>query len=56
MAIAMDANAVIGCMVIAGALAFVTYMVLWSRRSIERIAQRGFRSVREISSEPSDDK
>ncbi len=47
----MDFNATLGCLLAAGALALSTILVVWSRRAIERIAQRGFRSAREIEEE-----
>ncbi len=42
------ATIVIGCMVILGALGLMTWLVLWSRRTINWIAASRFRSVREI--------
>ena len=47
----MEANAVIGVVVIAGALGLLTYLVLWSRRTIDRIAQGRARSARQIRRE-----
>ena len=47
----MDFDTTLGCLLAAGALALSTVLVLWSRRAIERIARRGFRSAREIEEE-----
>ena len=44
----MDGDALLGCLVTAGALGLLTVLVLWSRRTIDRIARGGFGSVREI--------
>ena len=44
----MQTDTIVGCAVAACALGSVTLMVLWCRRSIDRIAERGFGSVREI--------
>ena len=44
----MTTDAVIGMVVLACALAGVAYLVLSSRRRINRIAERGARSAREI--------
>ena len=45
----MDADVLIGLIVIAGALGLIVLLVLWSRRSINRIASNGFGSAREIA-------
>ena len=47
----MDLDTLIGCLLVAGALGVLTGLVMWSRRSIERIAQNGFGTVREIREE-----
>jgi tetrahydromethanopterin S-methyltransferase subunit E len=47
----MDADVIIGIVVIAAALAFLAFLVLWSRRRIERIARNGFGSARSIERE-----
>jgi len=47
----MDPDALIGCGLGAGALGLMTYLVWWSRRTIDRIARSGFRSVRRIMKE-----
>lgn len=52
----MDTTLIVGCVVIAGALSLITYLVLWSRRSVERIARNGFGSVREIDRELHNDR
>ena len=52
----MDSNLLIGCIVGAGALGLITYLVLWSRRTIDRIAGRGFGSAREIRKDMQSDR
>ncbi len=52
----MDTNVVVGCVIIAGALALLTFLVLWSRRSIGRIARNGYGSARELRGEVRDDR
>ena len=47
----MDNDTILGWMFVAGALSLITYLVLWSRRTINRIAERGFRSARQIVKE-----
>ena len=47
----MDVNAVVGCVLIVAALGLLTYLVLWSRRTIDRIAGSDGRSAREIDRE-----
>ena len=44
----MEGDAVIGIIVIAGALAALTLLVVWSRQIIHRIAARRFDSARAI--------
>lgn len=44
----MDLDLILGCVVAAAALGFLTVLVLWSRRSIDRIAEKGYKSFREI--------
>ena len=44
----MDMDAIIGTALIAGALAALSCLVLWSRRTIERIARKRSRSARAI--------
>ncbi|MDY6913536.1 MAG: hypothetical protein SVT52_03660 [Planctomycetota bacterium] len=44
----MEMNAIIGLIIIAGALCVSTLLVLWSRRRIRRIADRGYESARGI--------
>jgi hypothetical protein len=44
----MDGDTLLGCILIAGALAVLTVLTLWSRRTIRRITERGSRSLREI--------
>ena len=45
----MDAETTIGVAIIAGALFVIIVLVLLGRRSIDRIASRGFGSAREIT-------
>ena len=42
---------VIGCVLIVGALALMTFLTFWSRRTIDRIARSKGRSAREIRKE-----
>ncbi len=51
----MDFDTVLGCAIVAGALIVLTLLVLWSRRSIGRIARNGFGSARELHAEGPDD-
>jgi hypothetical protein len=47
----MDRDTLIGCILVAGALGCLTYLLFWSRRTINRIARHGYRSAREIRRE-----
>ena len=47
----MDWNAMVGWLVLAGAMGFIIYLVYWCRRTIDRIAESGRRSLREIVKE-----
>jgi uncharacterized membrane protein YccC len=44
----MDRDTILGCVVVVAALGLITYLVLWSRRTIDRIAKSGLRTAREI--------
>ena len=44
----MDGDAIVGCVTILVALSTIIYLTLWSRRAIDRIADRAERSAREI--------
>ena len=44
----MDADSIVGWTIIAAALGFITYLLVWSRSMIERIANKRLRSIREI--------
>ena len=44
----MDADGIAGCIIIAAALGFITYLVVWSRSMIERIADKKLHSIRKI--------
>jgi len=44
----MERDAVIGWILIGGALAFITYITFWSRRTIDQISRKNHRSAREI--------
>jgi hypothetical protein len=45
---AMDLHTVLGCLLVAGSLGTILYLVLRSRRRIDRIAESGYRSARQI--------
>ena len=45
----MDTDTAIGLVIITSALFVIIALVLWGRRSINRIASRGFGSAREIT-------
>ena len=47
----MNRDAVIGGLVIGAALGLITYLVLWSRRTINRIADSKRNSLRDIVKE-----
>ena len=47
----MNTDIAIGCVVVAAAVGLVTYLVLWSRRTIDRIAQSDSSTAREIVNE-----
>ncbi len=47
---------IIGVIVVPAALALVIYLTLWSRRTIERIANGSARSAREIARELDSDR
>jgi hypothetical protein len=42
---------VLGCVLVGASLAAQVFLVLWSRRSINRIARRGYASARKIASD-----
>jgi len=44
----MDADGIAGWIIIAAALGFITYLVVWSRSMIERIADKKLHSIRKI--------
>ena len=44
----MDGDLIVGCIILAGALGLLTFLTFLSRRSIERIAEKGYHSFREI--------
>ncbi len=44
----MDLDAVFGCIAVALSLGLIVGLVLWSCRSIDRIARKGLGSAREI--------
>ena len=52
----MELNAVIGAVVIAGGIGFMTFLVLWSRKTIQKIADKHLHSAREIMEELRNDK
>ncbi len=47
----METNAIIGCIVIACALVLITGLVLWSRRTVNRIERNGYRTARQTLKE-----
>ena len=47
----MDPNAIVGCVIVVLALGVLIYLVLWSRRRIDRIARNGFGTPRQIEKE-----
>ena len=44
----MDVNTIVGCVLLAASLLLLLVLVWFSRRRIDRIAKRGYRSAREI--------
>jgi len=44
----MNAEAAIGSLIVVAALAVLLVLVVWSRRAINRIAERDLKSVRDI--------
>ena len=50
----MDGDTIIGLVLMVGALALLTGLVLWSRRRIDRIARNGYGSARAIERELDD--
>ena len=44
----MDRDSLIGCVIVVVALSAISYLVLWSRRMIDRIARKRLSSVRDI--------
>ena len=52
----MDMNVLIGCVVTVCALALIVALVLWSRRTINRIAKKGFRTARQTLKELNGDR
>ena len=51
----MQTDSLVGGAVVILALAFIVYLVAWSRRAIEKIAARDLRSVRDIVRELKDE-
>lgn len=47
----MDFDTTLGVIIIAGGVIFLTFVVLWSRRTIEMISKKKLRSIREILTE-----
>lgn len=47
----MDFDTTLGVIIIAGGVFFLTFVVLWSRRTIEMISKKKLRSIREILTE-----
>lgn len=47
----MNTDILIGCIAVAGTVGLLTYLVWWSRRAMDRIAQSDSNSAREIVKE-----
>jgi hypothetical protein len=47
----MDFDTTLGVLIVAGGIFFLTFVVLWSRRTIEMISRKRLRSIREILNE-----
>ena len=47
----MDPNIIAGCVIIVGALGLLIYLVLWSRRTINRIDKSDSATARQILKE-----
>ncbi|UCH93115.1 MAG: hypothetical protein JSV88_22905 [Candidatus Aminicenantes bacterium] len=47
----MDFDTVLGVIIIVGGIFFLTFVVLWSRRTIEMISKKRLHSIREILNE-----
>ena len=52
----METNLVLGCVVLGAAAALLTYLMVWSRRTIDRIAHKRFGTAREIMRELNGDR
>jgi len=50
----MDKNIIIGSIIVIVSLGFMAYIVLWSRKMLERIKRKKLRSAREIIKEIND--
>ena len=47
----MDYDIILGMIIIGGGLCFMSYLIFWSRRTIERIARKQPGSIRQILQE-----
>jgi hypothetical protein len=47
----MDFDTTLGVIIITGGVFFITFVVLWSRRTIEMISKKKLRSIRDILNE-----
>ena len=47
----MDFDTTLGVIIITGGIFFLTFMLLWSRRTIEMISKKKLRSIRDILNE-----
>lgn len=47
----MDRDIILGIIIIVGGLCFISYLIFWSRRTIDRIASKRLSSIREIVKE-----
>ena len=50
-AVTMENDAIIGCIVITCVLVLITGLVLWSRRTVNRIERKGYRTARQTLKE-----
>ena len=47
----MDFDTTLGIIIVFGGILFLTFVVLWSRRTIETISKKKLRTIREILNE-----
>jgi len=44
----MDANSILGVVIFCISYGFIVYLIVWSRRTIDKISRRNLGSLREI--------